>query len=456
MESNIRQRDAMIEVNIPGGKFLMGSSKQDVESGIELCRRHYQPCNRWFYEQEYPQHEVTLSPYVIDVHEVTNQQFQLCVEAGSCQQPLDCRKGESTYLDPDKADHPVVCVDWQSAADYCEWVGSRLPSEAEWEFAARGPEGRNFPWGEEFIGSKLNYCDENCDLSHADSEYNDGYPKTSPVENFNSGKSWGGVFGLGGNVAEWVGDWYGDYSLDALYDPSGPEIGTEKLIKGSSWYFPPVYSRGANRGSTDPDWKTDYLGFRCARGFGPVIDGSIQPGEWEQAEVYVSENGSELLLINMGEHLYIALKANPPELVSGNIFIFDGEKISILHTSAALGTMVYQQEGDIWRQTQDFVWCCRSRADNESARSLREGFYETDGWLGINSFNGVVGELEYMIRLTGEEISLAVNITSAESPEMKQVWPAGITDGPTLVLQGEFPEEMDYSPEFWINLEEIR
>ncbi len=454
-ENQLRDIDGMPQVVLPGGSFLMGSTADEVNAGLDLCRQHYQPCNRWFYEEEFPQHEVTLSAFLIDQYEVSNQQFLRCVDQGACQPPLGCKKGEPTFEDADQGDHPVVCVSWQDARDYCEWAGGRLPTEAEWEYASRGPEGRVFPWGNEFQGTNLNYCDQNCSLSHADPDFNDGYPKTSPVGSYPAGQSWAGVVGLGGNAAEWVGDWYEDYNPDPLQDPAGPKAGIEKLIKGGSWSFPPVYSRGANRGSVDPEMTMDYLGFRCAGDPNPVIDGSIRPGEWEGSLSSLSDNGSELHLLRKGDYLYLALRSVPLELVSGNVFIQAGNEIWILHTSAALGTAIYQQQGEKWIKTSDFEWCCRSRADTSSALAMREGFYQTEGWLGINSFNGVEGELEYMIELDGSEIFLAVNITSAADPEQKQVWPAGIMDGPAMVLSGEFPEVMDFSPEFWIDLGEI-
>jgi len=451
----IREMDEMVQLALPGGTYLRGSTEEGVAAGIRLCQQHYQPCNSWYYERENPQHEVTLSPFIIDQHEVTNQQFQNCVEAGFCSEPLQCKKGEPTYLDPLRTDHPVVCVNWEEAQNYCEWVGGRLPTEAEWEYAFRGEESYIYPWGNEFDGTNLNYCDVNCIQKHADSTFDDGYEKTAPAGSFSAGRSWAGLENLGGNVSEWVSDWYGDYGPETIQNPAGPETGTEKLIKGCSWYSPSAYCRGATRGSVDPGTSLDYLGFRCVSNAPPVIDGILHPGEWDQANLVHFEDGSELYLLQSEEYLYLAVRANPAEMIAGNVFINEGDLISILHTSAALGTAVYQKDGSTWEKIQDFEWCCRSRTENEEARADRVAFFDQEGWMGINSFLGNENVLEYKIRLTGSEEFIAVNFLRADNPAQKQIWPIGLIDGPAQPSEGGFPETMEFSPDNWQNLEDL-
>jgi len=455
IEDTVRDKDGMVQLSVPGGIYLQGSTEEDVAVGINLCQQHYQPCNSWYYEREFPPHEVTLSPFLIDQSEVTNQQFQSCVEAGSCTEPMVCKKGEPTYQDSQKADHPVVCVSWEEAKNYCEWVGGRLPTEAEWEYAFRGEESLIFPWGDEFVGSNLNFCDVNCDQGHADDAFDDGYKRTAPVGSIPSGVSWSGLNNQGGNVSEWVSDWFGEYEPGDLKNPTGPTSGTQKLIKGCSWYSPAAYCRGAARGSVDPDTRFDYLGFRCAASSFPVIDGVLQPGEWDQADLFHFEDESELFLLQKGGYLYLAVRAGIDEMIAGNVFLQNGNQIFIMHTSAALGTAIYQEEGDSWVKIQDFEWCCRSKIESEAAREDREIFFNQDGWLGINSFNGNENELEYKIRLTGTETYLAVNFLSADTPGLKLVWPIGLVDGPAQPVDGGFPELMDFSPENWLNLEEL-
>ncbi len=187
----------------------------------------------------------------------------------------------------------------------------------------------------------------------------------------------------------------------------------------------------------------------------PEIDGIITPGEWDEAVLEYFQDGSELYLLQSGEYLYLAVRVIPAEMVAGNVFINEGDRISILHTSAALGTAIYQDEGDTWRKVQDFDWCCRSRTESETARENREIFFIQEGWRGINSFIGNANELEYQIRLSGSVQYLAVNFVSADDPDRKRVWPIGLTDGPVQPVAGGFPETMDFSPEKWFTFEDL-
>jgi formylglycine-generating enzyme required for sulfatase activity len=149
------------------------------------------------------------------------------VEAGSCNAPTTCSWGEPTYNDSDKSNHPVVCVDWHGAKAYCEWAGGRLPTEAEWEKAARGPDGQKYPWGDELDGSLANFCDTNCPDDWKNEGYNDGYGLTAPVGSYPGGASFYGVHDLGGNVWEWTGSEYKPYPYDA---GMGERMSRERLL----------------------------------------------------------------------------------------------------------------------------------------------------------------------------------------------------------------------------------
>jgi iron(II)-dependent oxidoreductase len=143
-------------------------------------------------------------------------------------------------------------------------MGVRLPSEAEWEYAFRGEVGSVFAWGNEFDGSRLNYCDENCSQTHSDDRFDDGFSLTAPVGSYPSGMSWSGALNMSGNVSEWVVDWFGEYTEEQVTNPIGPSTGEERMLKGCGWFSHPTYCRGAIRPSVDPDTRFDYLGFRCA------------------------------------------------------------------------------------------------------------------------------------------------------------------------------------------------
>jgi formylglycine-generating enzyme required for sulfatase activity len=268
-EAQIRSLDQMAMVFVPGGTFQMGSTEAEVMDALVFCRQHYGYCNEWFYMREHPQHTVTLDDFWIDQMEVSNAQYRQCVEAGICAEPATCKNGEPTYLDAGKSDHPVVCVSWDDAQSYCEWAGARLPSEAEWEYAFRGEQNLIYPWGDTFDGAKLNYCDANCEQSHADDRYDDHYVKTAPIGSYPEDISWCGALDLSGNVSEWVADWSGDYESESELSLTGPASGTEKILRGCNWNSQPAYCRGAARPFVSPDTRFDNLGFRCASSFSP-------------------------------------------------------------------------------------------------------------------------------------------------------------------------------------------
>jgi formylglycine-generating enzyme required for sulfatase activity len=264
-EPRTRGTDGMVMVYVPGGTFQMGSTDADVREALARCRESYRYCNLDFYGQEAPQHTVEVDGYWIDRTEVTHEQYFRCMEAGACQAPSTCEDGERVTKDASSEDHPVVCVDWQDAQTYCEWAGARLPTEAEWEYAARGPDGNLYPWGNEPGGALQNYCDATCIETWADESVDDGFAKTSPVYRYPEGASWCGALDLAGNVYEWVADWLGPYPSGPRTNPTGPSSGYERVLRGSSWKSFWDRARGATRDSIIPDAHHDVIGFRCAR-----------------------------------------------------------------------------------------------------------------------------------------------------------------------------------------------
>ncbi|HSR32462.1 MAG TPA: SUMF1/EgtB/PvdO family nonheme iron enzyme, partial [Anaerolineae bacterium] len=263
-DSRTRLADEMVMVFVTGGTFPMGSTEAQVEDALARCRDSYIYCNRWFYITEFPQHQVTVDGFWIDQTEVTNAQFRRCVEAGLCQAPAACEGGDPTYDDRSKAEHPVVCVDWHDAQTYCEWAGARLPTEAEWEYAARGQAGTAYPWGNEPGAALQNYCDANCIESWADEAVDDGYAQTSPVGSYPEGASWCGALDMAGNVYEWVGDWLGEYPTEAQTNPTGPATGQDKVARSNSWKSFQDRARTAARNSGEPTKRLSHGGFRCA------------------------------------------------------------------------------------------------------------------------------------------------------------------------------------------------
>ena len=240
-----RPADGMEMVFVPAGEFSMGSDEGD--------------------DDEKPVHDVYLDAYWIDRTEVTNAQYRAFVEETGHRTPTECDWGEPTYGQGGMESHPVVCVSWEDATAYCQWAGGRLPTEAEWEKAARGTDGREYPWGDTFDGTKLNYCDANCELEHKDTGFDDGYVRTAPVGSFPEGVSPYGVLDLAGNVWEWVADWFAAdyYGGSPERNPTGPEAGDFRVARGGSWNHDSLGGRSALRFRDDPDLRFDEVGFRC-------------------------------------------------------------------------------------------------------------------------------------------------------------------------------------------------
>jgi formylglycine-generating enzyme required for sulfatase activity len=228
-------------VCVPAGPFSMGCNGGDCDS------------------DEVPYHTVHLDSFDIDRHEVTVERYEACVQDGACTPPWT--GGYCNFGIADRADHPVNCVLWEQAVDYCTWVGRRLPSEAEWEKAARGTDGRTYPWGNEPSG-----CDYAVMYTFSDGE-GCGRDSTWPVGSKPAGASPYGVLDMAGNIGEWVQDWYdGDYyeqSPDS--NPQGPPGGTQRVVRGGSWESFYNLQSTHGRWQLDPADSGHQYGFRCAR-----------------------------------------------------------------------------------------------------------------------------------------------------------------------------------------------
>ena len=238
-------KDNMVQVHIPAGEFSMGLDSGD--------------------DNEKPMHTVYLDEYWIDQTEVTNAQYALCVAAGACEKPVNLESQPSSlFIDKNLADHPVVFVDWNQAKAYCTWVGRTLPTEAEWEKAARGLDGRLYPWGGDFDGTNVNFCDVNCWAPWKISIYDDGNATTSPVGTYPAGASPYGALDMAGNAYEWVLDWFSLYTGEFQNNPIGPALGNEHVLRGGSWGDDIHHLRTVLRTDEPSDLRRDFIGFRCA------------------------------------------------------------------------------------------------------------------------------------------------------------------------------------------------
>ena len=240
-------------IYVPGGQFTLGDDASEEND-------------------EKPARVVQIDGFLIDETEVTNAAYAQCVAAEVCPRPA--RAGatyhQSYYGDPAFDDYPVINVSWFNAQAFCEWRGARLPTEAEWEFAASVNPIEEIkyrhPWGDSFDGERLNFCDVNCRTDSPDAVWDDGFNDTAPVGSYPDGRSPVGVYDMLGNVMEWVNDWYDFDAYEAISDtnPRGPTEGDFKSLRGGSWLSPSEDTAVTVRGNFEPTVAQANLGFRCA------------------------------------------------------------------------------------------------------------------------------------------------------------------------------------------------
>jgi eukaryotic-like serine/threonine-protein kinase len=240
-------------IQIPAGEFWMGSDPGE---------------DPYLWGAEQPQHTVYLDEYWIQKTEVSIQEYRECLLAKACSPPVRYNGyTRENYFDDFVFDtYPVVNVTWAGAAAYCDWIGGRLPSEAEWEKAARSTDGRLFAWGREHdADDQANFCDSNCSEGNKNENFDDGHTDTAPVNSFPAGASPYGVLNMSGNVWEWTADWFeADYYGRApSRNPLGPETGTRHVIRGGSFFNPTDGIRVVARASIPSVDAKDTIGFRC-------------------------------------------------------------------------------------------------------------------------------------------------------------------------------------------------
>lgn len=233
----VSPKDGMEMVYVAAGEFQMGAYED----------------NEYQYSDN-PKHTVTLDAFWIDKTEVTNAMYMQCVLQGPCLEPADFSSAvhKEYYANPAYDDYPVVFVDWDDARTYCRWAGRDLPTEAQWEKAARGPDGLIHPWGNNNPTASL-------------ANFGGYVGDTKMVGSYPDGASPYGAMDMAGNVAEWVADWYDTeyYRTGPVNNPPGPVSGDYKVVRGGSWSYQSYGIRTYFRMYNDPSDHIQDIGFRC-------------------------------------------------------------------------------------------------------------------------------------------------------------------------------------------------
>lgn len=267
--------DGMLQLYVPEGQFTMGT--QTTGS----------------LPDEGPQHAVYLDAYWIDRTEVTNAMFNDFVEETGHvttaekeghswvftgngwrrAEDISWRQPRTSQAEiPAFRERPVVHVSWQDAQAYCQWAGRRLPTEAEWEKAARGSDGLLYPWGEERVtDTPANFADKNLPAGWSNREADDGYTLSAPVGSFPAGRSPYGALDMAGNVYEWIQDWYAwnYYARSPYRNPQGPSSGEHRVLRGGSWATKGANYQTTTRVSLPPTYTLQDTGFRCVEPVAP-------------------------------------------------------------------------------------------------------------------------------------------------------------------------------------------
>jgi formylglycine-generating enzyme required for sulfatase activity len=262
--TRIAEIDGMVQVYVPAGEFSMGDTDA---AAVAECTRYQYDCMPGFFLDNEPPHTVALDAFWLDKTEVTNGMYALCVEAGACQPPAQTNSWTNAeyFGNPEFDNYPVIYVSWDDAHTYCAWAGRRLPSEAEWEKAARGTDGRQYPWGNEPVaGPRANFADKNFPYSNNYPQEDDGYRDVAPVGSYPAGASPYGALDMAGNVHEWVSSLYKSYPYQADDGREAVTAPGDRATRGNACDSAAYQMRAGYRSAMAPDFRADYLGFRCA------------------------------------------------------------------------------------------------------------------------------------------------------------------------------------------------
>ena len=250
---------------IPAGEFEIGIDAGQIPQLLRSEKQYFSAAEAGWFENETPRHKVCLDAFYLDIYGVSNAQYKEFIDKTGFHLPL---YWNTFNFAPN---HPVVGVGWHDAMAYAKRMGKRLPTEAEWKYAARGGLiGKKYPWGDaEVDGKRANFADKTINLNWSNKNVSDEYKYTASVGAFPPNDY--GLYDMAGNVFEWCFDRYGAdyYAKSPEYNPTGPISGTMLVIRGGSWSYPPTRMRVSRRTEKHPASMLDYVGFRCIKSVVP-------------------------------------------------------------------------------------------------------------------------------------------------------------------------------------------
>ncbi|GJL57654.1 MAG: hypothetical protein NPIRA03_05110 [Nitrospirales bacterium] len=269
VQSALSENDDVPMILIPAGKFRMGSTEDQISSVL----KNFEGIQFNAFRAEIPQRQIQLNAYYIDQYEVSYRHYRAFLESTG-RAPPAFWENERFH----KPDHPVLGVTWYDATAYCTWAGKRLPTEAEWEHAARGSQDYAYPWGNSWDPQRTNtasyWAGKNFSSMAKWGEWMQtalDRGKAGPLEigTFSNGVSPFGVHDMAGNISEWVFDWYAPYEsqLMLIHNPNGADSGTMKVHRGGSWSVSSIFARSTYRARENPEKRSPYIGMRCAKSY---------------------------------------------------------------------------------------------------------------------------------------------------------------------------------------------
>ncbi|HOU25267.1 MAG TPA: SUMF1/EgtB/PvdO family nonheme iron enzyme, partial [Anaerolineae bacterium] len=276
-DTMVLEKSGVPMVYVPSGTFIMGSSDAEIDEALALCNEYHGKCEHWQFDDESPQRSVVLEAFWIGRTEVTMGQYDSFMREGGYQarewwsDEGWAWKSATGASQPEfwgmpiinRTNRPVLGVSWYEAEAFARWAGARLPTEAEWEKAARGTDGRLFPWGDHWNPTLLNYCDKRCGAEWRDAASDDGWLGAATVGSYPLGSSAYGALDMSGNAVEWVNDWYDAYPGNSFR--GGEYDATFRVLRGGSFYSAPPSVRCSARMAEDPEARLNTIGFRVAK-----------------------------------------------------------------------------------------------------------------------------------------------------------------------------------------------